>query len=307
MNETRQEGKDQILPKAALALCRSVALLLVATLFSCMNVVAMAQESGADKASTTSSQSVQRPDTDKQETEKAKEKEEKEKEKAKKKPGKLAGLVVAPLPISSPAVGSGIIPVLGYIFPFSSKDKVSPPSTVGVAGLITNNGSRGFGIGGQLFLKEDTYEITAGFVHGNINYNIYGNGPAAGLKLPLTIKVDALAGFRYWHFGQNLSFTTNSLNFSGSQDWVDPLVGGRILGNLSPKIEVAIGGDVGGWGAGSQLDYTIGGFLGYRIKPAVALQAGYRYLSVNYRNGARSRIADLNISGPVIGATITLK
>ncbi len=129
MNETRQEGKDQIFPKAAIALCRSVASLLVATLFGCLTVVVKAQESGADKANTTSSQSLQKSDTDKQETEKEKDKKEKEKEKAKKKPGKLAGLVVAPLPLSSPAIGSGIIPVLGYIFPFSSKDKISPPST----------------------------------------------------------------------------------------------------------------------------------------------------------------------------------
>lgn len=42
---------------------------------------------------------------------------------------------VAPLPIVSPAIGSGIIPVAGYIFPFQEKDKVSPPSVVGAAGL----------------------------------------------------------------------------------------------------------------------------------------------------------------------------
>lgn len=103
----------------------------------------------------------------------------------KKKFGGRGAFVVAPLPISSPAIGSGIVPVLGYIFPFSTKDKVSPPSTVGVAGLITDNGSRGFAVGGQLFLKENTYEITSGFVHGNVDYNIYGNGIAANLRLPL--------------------------------------------------------------------------------------------------------------------------
>ena len=95
------------------------------------------------------------------------------------------GLVVAPIPISSPAIGQGIVPVLGYVFPFSRADKVSPPSLVGAAGLITNNGSRAFVVGGQLFLKENTYEITSAYVHGNINYNIYGTGIAAGLKLPL--------------------------------------------------------------------------------------------------------------------------
>ncbi|MGC2281883.1 MAG: hypothetical protein WA603_17840, partial [Candidatus Acidiferrales bacterium] len=102
--------------------------------------------------------------------------------------------MVAPLPISSPAIGSGIVPVLGYIFPFSAKDKVSPPSTVGVAGLITNNGSRGFVIGAQLFLKENTYEITSGFAHGNVDYNIYGNGVAEGLKLPLQQTGEAFFG-----------------------------------------------------------------------------------------------------------------
>jgi hypothetical protein len=116
------------------------------------------------------------------------------KEKTKKKSGRLDGLVVAPLPISSPAIGSGIVPVLGYIFPFSKKDKVSPPSFIGVAGLITDNGSRGFAVGGQLFLKENTYEITAGFAHGNVNYNVYGNGIAANLKLPLVQTGEAFLG-----------------------------------------------------------------------------------------------------------------
>jgi hypothetical protein len=89
------------------------------------------------------------------------------------------------------------------------------------------------------------------------------------------IKIDALTGFRYWHLGQNLQFSPSrfGLNFSGSQNWVDPLVGGRILGALTPKVSVAIGGDVGGWGTGSQIDYQIFGLLGYKIKPKWTLQA----------------------------------
>jgi len=114
--------------------------------------------------------------------------------KKKKKLGGPGTFVVAPLPISSPAIGSGIVPVLGYIFPISTKDKVSPPSTIGAAGLFTNNGSRGFGVGGQLFFKENTYEVTSGFVHGNVNYDIYGNGIAAGLKLPLNQTGEAFLG-----------------------------------------------------------------------------------------------------------------
>jgi hypothetical protein len=141
----------------------------------------------------------------------------------------------------------------------------------------------------------------------NVKLDMFILTPKVGYRAIDTkmIKIDALAGFRYWHVGQNLQFTTNTLNFSGSQNWVDPLVGGRILGSLSPKVEIAIGGDVGGWGTGSQLDYSVGGFLGYRIKPSVAMQVGYRYMAVDYTNG--NKLLNLIISGPLIGVTIALK
>jgi outer membrane protein assembly factor BamA len=77
---------------------------------------------------------------------------------------------------------------VGYIFPFSKNDKTSPPSTIGAAGLVTNNGSSGFGVGAQLFFKENRYEVTSLYGHGNINYNFYGGGIPAGnvgFKLPL--------------------------------------------------------------------------------------------------------------------------
>ena len=107
------------------------------------------------------------------------------KPKKKKKKFGPGAFVVAPLPISSPAIGSGIVPILGYIFPLSMKDKNAPPSVIGGAGLITNNGSSGFAIGGDLYLKHATYRLKAGFVHGAIDYNIYGTGIASNVKLPL--------------------------------------------------------------------------------------------------------------------------
>jgi hypothetical protein len=97
-------------------------------------------------------------------------------------------ILIAPLPIVSPAIGSGIIPVVGYIFPFQEKDKLSPPSVIGAAGLFTNNGSRAFALGGELFMKEDRYELKSAYMRGNLNYDLYGVGFAngnAGLKLPL--------------------------------------------------------------------------------------------------------------------------
>jgi hypothetical protein len=128
-------------------------------------------------------------------------------------PGRGA-IVAAPLPIVSPALGTGVVPILGYIFPISKNDKVSPPSIVGAGGLITNDGSRGFGLYADLYYKEDKYETTGLYGHGNLDYNLYGIGTAggdAGLKLPLdqtgqifraeflrVIKWKIFAGGRFW-------------------------------------------------------------------------------------------------------------
>jgi hypothetical protein len=121
------------------------------------------------------------------------------------------------------------------------------------------------------------------------------------------IKIDALTGFRYWHVGTSLNFNPSALglSFSKSYNWVDPLVGGRIQFGLAPKVVVNILGDVGGWGTGSQLDYQFAGLLGYKIKPNVTLQAGYRYMGIDYRNSGF--LFNVITSGAILGATINLK
>jgi len=96
--------------------------------------------------------------------------------------------VLAPLPVVSPAIGSGIVPVVGYIFPFQTRDEESPPSLVGVAGLITDNDTRAFGLAGDIYFKQASYNLKSLYFRGNLDYNLYGVGYAegnAGLKLPL--------------------------------------------------------------------------------------------------------------------------
>jgi hypothetical protein len=118
-------------------------------------------------------------------------------------------------------------------------------------------------------------------------------------------KVDALAGFRYWHLGNtlNVQSSPNNTKFYGSADWVDAVGGARIQAILSPKVVLTIAGDAGGGGANS--DYQVVGLIGWKLK-RVILQAGWRYLSVNYRPSGGT-LFDVTISGLVLGATIPLK
>jgi hypothetical protein len=136
--------------------------------------------------------------------------------------------------------------------------------------------------------------------------------PKVGVRVIDTkmFKADALAGIRLWHFSEKLEFSPSQLglNISPSQNWVDPVVGGRIEANLSPQVTTTIAGDVGGWGTGSQLEYQALGLLGFKIKPTVTLQAGYRYLYVDHvKGGAVGAFQRVALDGAIIGVTFKLK
>jgi hypothetical protein len=99
---------------------------------------------------------------------------------------KTGAFVIAPLPISSPALGSGVVPVFAYIFPTGTAGKTSPASLLGAVGLVTDNRSRAIALGGELYLKQNTYRTTAVYARGNLNYDLFGLGSGDSQpKLPL--------------------------------------------------------------------------------------------------------------------------
>jgi hypothetical protein len=96
--------------------------------------------------------------------------------------------VFAPIPTHSPAIGAGLDLGAGYIFRLDPNDNVSPPSVIGAGGFFTSNGSKGFGIGGKLYLKQDLYRLTAAAGEGHVNYDFFGVGlisGKAGVSIPI--------------------------------------------------------------------------------------------------------------------------
>ena len=105
--------------------------------------------------------------------------------------------VIAPIPISSPAIGAGVIGIVAYVFQLDKNDKVSPPSVIGAAGMRTNNGSRGMGVAGSFHLKEDRFRIMAAGGRFDVNVDLYGIGGAAGSRgifVPANFSGKALLG-----------------------------------------------------------------------------------------------------------------
>ena len=83
--------------------------------------------------------------------------------------GHGGAFVIAPLPIFSPALGTGVVPVLSYIFPTGMRGKVSSASVIGAVGLVTDNGTRALALGGDIYLRQDAYRFTTIYCRGNLN------------------------------------------------------------------------------------------------------------------------------------------
>jgi surface antigen Omp85-like protein len=89
---------------------------------------------------------------------------------------KRGSLVIAPIPISSPAFGSGLLLIVGYVFKVNQEDKTSSPSWFGGAGAFTNNGSRGLALGSRLYFSENKYQTTVAVIKGRVNLDFFGIG-----------------------------------------------------------------------------------------------------------------------------------
>ena len=103
-----------------------------------------------------------------------------DKENKKEKKEHRGSIVFAPIPTSSPAIGTGITLMGGYIFPLRKSDTVSPPSVIGGGAAFTDNGTRAWAAGTELYFKQDRYHVLAGVAKADVNYDFYGTGTAAG-------------------------------------------------------------------------------------------------------------------------------
>jgi len=119
-------------------------------------------------------------------------------------------------------------------------------------------------------------------------------------------KVDALWGYRYWYLTNslNLQLPPASVNFSDSRGWVDAVSGAKFEITVTRKVSVTVFGDAGGGSA--RFDYQVGGALGFRVAQKWTLQAGYRYMGVDYGSPSNF-LFDVAQSGVVFGATWTPK
>lgn len=135
--------------------------------------------------------------------------------------------------------------------------------------------------GGQFRLLDTRDERVPGFT-----VDLYGGGRYSSLELDLD--------------------TAGQPSASQSQDWIDPIVGARVGIHFSDHVFLLLGGDVGGFGVGSDFAWSILGLFGYKWRTGtveLALLAGYKALGQDYTTGSGTRRFrwDTTMHGPVLG------
>lgn len=135
------------------------------------------------------------------------------------------------------------------------------------------------------------------------------SGASAGSGQDLSLEV--LAGGRYTAMDVELDISTPgpSTVVDKRQDWVDPIVGGRVFLDLTDDLSLVFLGDVGGFGVGSDLSWNVAGLLFYDFDlfgRDASVIAGYRALYQDFEDGsgANKFAYDVTTQGPVLGMVI---
>jgi len=120
--------------------------------------------------------------------------------------------------------------------------------------------------------------------------------------------LDVFAGARIYNFYSQIVLRPSRINpnpgvdASGTQTWADPIFGLRGRYYVSRAVFLNFYGDIGGFGAGSDLSWQVLGAVGFQVSHWCDVQLGYRALGFDYQPGRTNQ--DITTHGPIIGATI---
>lgn len=130
----------------------------------------------------------------------------------------------------------------------------------------------------------------------------------AGLPEPRNATLDLYAGGRYSNV--ELEFDpANAASLSGDEDWLDPIIGAKLVLPLEERWRFMINGDVGGFGVASDFTWSATAVIGYDFELFGALASvllGYRAIGWDFSDGSgEDRFTwDVVQHGPMIGLTI---
>ncbi len=98
--------------------------------------------------------------------------------------------------------------------------------------------------------------------------------------------------------GLSLAGPARSVSGSGSETWVDPLVGARWKGRLGDKWGYTLYGDIGGFGVSSDLTWQLQATVEYALGKNWTMSGGWRHMDTDYDNNGF--VFDMALDGPIM-------
>jgi hypothetical protein len=122
------------------------------------------------------------------------------------------------------------------------------------------------------------------------------------------LSFDIMGGLRYHYLKQRAKFAPGgniSVRVGDSQDWVEPVIGGKTSWFFTEKWAVHARGDMGGFniGSASKLTWSITSYLTYKLSRNWSVAGGYRHLDMDYSRGSgTSKFGfDGSLNGVIVG------
>jgi hypothetical protein len=129
------------------------------------------------------------------------------------------------------------------------------------------------------------------------------------------LSFDLLGGGRYMNLEGEVDIVPGGplgvlpgRTFGRREEWVDPIVGGRLRWDINEKLAAAVRFDFGGFGIGegSNLTWNFVAGIDYKLKENMSLKAGYRIFDIDYDSGSGTNKfgIDAQFRGPIFGLTM---
>jgi hypothetical protein len=121
--------------------------------------------------------------------------------------------------------------------------------------------------------------------------------------------VEPYVGGRLTEIDVELELVDLDRRFQDDIRWADPMIGVMSVWNLYPRWNVTLGGNVGGFGVGTDLAWTVTGLGGYRFHFSKRIMGnvlfGYRALHQDFEPDSVSQFKyDTTMHGPYVGVSI---
>jgi len=124
---------------------------------------------------------------------------------------------------------------------------------------------------------------------------------------------DVMPGLRYHHIKQKINIRLpdpiplQPPSQGGSEDWLEPLIGCRVVWPFADKWSLLVRGDMSGFGVGSASDLTwsVNAALDFKFAENWAAKLGYRYYDIDYSRGSAANEFGLDgsMDGVMLGVT----